>query len=124
MTDALRSNRLRQVVVCSVTGIGSYRVMVVKIANIDASRGSLAARDLSMRSRLRCWTRLLPCRLIPSRFAAGLGRLPPPARVRSGLTQPPSRRRSDQVSGRPVCAARKASRSADNATERLTARLE
>jgi LuxR family maltose regulon positive regulatory protein len=47
--------------------------------------------------------------------------LTPPARVISRPDQPTA---VPQVSGRPVCAARKASRSADNATERLTARLE
>lgn len=78
MNDALLSNRLGRVATRSVTGIGSFRVIVAKIANIDASRGSLAARDSSIRSRLRCLRprRLLlcrfpPCRLIPSRFAAG-----------------------------------------------------
>ena len=38
----------------SVRGAPSFRVSLVKIANIDLSRGSLPSRALSIRSRTCC----------------------------------------------------------------------
>jgi len=72
----LRRKRVRLVASRSVAGIGSYRVMTVKIANMDASRGLLSTRGSSIRSKLRCWRpcRLALCSLIPLRFADGWSR--------------------------------------------------
>lgn len=50
-----RSECLRPGLTCSILGIASCHVSLVKIPNSDPKRGSPASRVAAIRSRARCW---------------------------------------------------------------------